>query len=397
MKKWQIVFTLLLCLALAGSMACSPFGGTEEEVSQQLVEVERGNLIISVSGSGNIEVSNEAKLAFGSGGRVDKILVSEGDEVSEGDVLAKLNTDALELALTQSQAAYLQAKAARDQAKVDIDRAKATRDQAEATRDQAEASLEQADYNLELIELWSTQSQIDIAELQVAAAESQVEAAESQVEVAELQVAAAELQYAVAELQVETAQQSVEYAQKQLDEATITTPLDGVVASVYVDEGDTVSAVTTIVQLIDLTSLELNVEVDEIDVAEVQPGQEAIIEVDALPALQLNGKVTSISLLPEVKGGVVLYEVKIGFDVPTDSGLKVGMSATADIVIDERSNVLLVPDRAIAKDSQGNPVVKVVVNEQIEERPVVTGISDGFQTEIVDGLDEGELVLRKAS
>ena len=73
------------------------------------------------------------------------------------------------------------------------------------------------------------------------------------------------------------------------------------------------------------------------------------------------------------------------------------MSATADIVIDERSNVLLVPNRAIKQDSQGNPVVNVVVNEQIEERPVVIGISDGFQTEIIDGLDEGELVMRKTS
>ena len=397
MKKWQIVFVLLLCLALAGSMACNPFGGDKEEVSQQLVEVERGDLIISVSGSGNIEVSNETKLAFGSGGRVDKILISEGDEVSEGDVLAKLDTDALELALTQSRAAYLQAKAARDQAKVDIDRTKATRDQAEATRDQAETSLEQADYNLELIELWSTQSRIDIAALQVEAAESQLAAAESQLAAAELQVEMAKLQVGAVESQVESAQQSVEYAQKQLDEATIITPLDGVVASVYVDEGDTVSATTTIIYLIDPTIMELKVDVDEIDIAEVQPGQRAIIEVDALPDLQLESKVISISLLPEVEAGVVLYKVKISFDVPPDSGLKVGMSATADIVIDERSNVLLVPDRAIAKDSQGNPVVNVMVNEQIEERPVVTGISDGFQTEIVDGLDEGELVLRKTS
>jgi len=54
---------------------------------------------------------------------------------------------------------------------------------------------------------------------------------------------------------------------------------------------------------------------------------------------------------------------------------------------------LLVPNRAIEQDSEGNPVVKVMVNEEIEERPVVTGISDGYQTEIVDGLSEGEIVV----
>jgi multidrug efflux pump subunit AcrA (membrane-fusion protein) len=69
------------------------------------------------------------------------------------------------------------------------------------------------------------------------------------------------------------------------------------------------------------------------------------------------------------------------------------MSADADIVIKERNNVLLVPSRAIKKDSQGNPMVKIMVNEQVEERPVVIGISDDFQTEIVDGLKEGETVV----
>ena len=106
--------------------------------------------------------------------------------------------------------------------------------------------------------------------------------------------------------------------------------------------------------------------------------------------------VTSISPVATEEAGVILYKVKISFDVPEGFGLKAGMSATADITVDERSNVLLVPDRSIERDSQGNPVVKVMVNEQIEERPVVIGISDGFETEIIDGLDEGEVVLRKA-
>ena len=134
---------------------------------------------------------------------------------------------------------------------------------------------------------------------------------------------------------------------------------------------------------------------DEIDIAEVKPGQRAIIELDALPALQLEGKVISISVLPKVEAGVVTYEVKIGFDVPPDLQLKVGMSADADIVIIEQTDVLLVPDRAIIKDSQGNPMVEVLVNEEIEERPVVVGISDGFDTEIIDGLNEGEVVVVK--
>jgi len=103
----------------------------------------------------------------------------------------------------------------------------------------------------------------------------------------------------------------------------------------------------------------------------------------------------SIDPISIEEGGVILYEVKIGLNVSEDSDLRVGMSASAAIVIDERNNVLLVPDRAIKQDSEGNPIVEVMVNEQIEERTVVTGISDGFKTEIVEGLNEGEVVVER--
>ena len=81
-----------------------------------------------------------------------------------------------------------------------------------------------------------------------------------------------------------------------------------------------------------------------------------------------------------------MYEVTIELDIPPDSALKVGMSATTDILITERNNILLVPNRAIKRDSQRNQVVKVKVDEEVEERKVTTGVSDGLRTEIVSGL-----------
>jgi RND family efflux transporter MFP subunit len=326
MKGWRIVAILLLCLVLAGSGAC---GGEQQEAERQLIEVVRGDLMVSISGSGNIGVSREASLAFGSGGRVDKIYVEDGDEVSKGDVLAKLDTGDLELALAQ-----------------------------------AKVALEQAEYNLNQLKdvLHASQDRIKIAE--------------SELEVAELAVAR---------------------AQKQLDEATITAPFDGVVAAVYVKEGDITPSPTMapkiIIYLITPNHMELSAEVDEIDIAEVKLGQSAVISLDALPDKQLEGVVTLVSSVPIIEAGLVLYKVKIGFDVPQGLDLKVGMSATADIIVQQRENALLVPERAIERDSQGKPMVWVKINEQIEERPVVTGISDGLQTEILDGLKEGEIVV----
>ncbi|MFC1952256.1 HlyD family secretion protein [Chloroflexota bacterium] len=441
MKNWRAVAILLLCLALVGVAGCQSFGGDQEEVSQELVKVVRGDLLVSVSGSGNMVVANEAGLVFGTGGRIDRIFIEEGDEVNEGEVLARLDTGPLELALTQAEMALTQAKVSRTQtqlaqgqvqvdlirAEAALTQAQAAQAQAEAARAQAQIALDAAEDNLEdtedyldwlkrtydrndlvveegewqfevaKLQLEAAQFQYEGAELQVEAAGSQLDAAQLQYEGAELQLETFEPQLAAADLHVEVAEQALTEAQKQLDMAALTAPFDGAVVSVEADEGDTVSPTTQILYLIDLSSIELKAGVDEIDIPDVELNQRAIISLDALPDLQLEGEVSSISLVPVVEGGLVMYDVTISFNVAEDTNLRIGMSATADIVIDERSNALLVPNRAITRDSQGNPIVKVIVDEdieEIEERPVVLGMSDDFQTEIVDGLEEGEVLQR---
>jgi multidrug efflux pump subunit AcrA (membrane-fusion protein) len=104
-----------MCLSLAGAAACIPGGssGEGEDASRQLVEVVRGNLTISVSGSGFIGTSDEVVLTFDGGGRIGKVYVESGDEVVRGQPLATLyplDEDALTLAVTQAEAALLQAE-----------------------------------------------------------------------------------------------------------------------------------------------------------------------------------------------------------------------------------------------------------------------------------------------
>jgi len=414
-RKLGIVAVLLLCFALIGTIGC---GGTQEETTQQLIDVVRGDLIVSVSGSGNIVASDEADLAFGTSGKIARIYVDEGDKVSEGEVLATLDTGPLKLALAQAQAALDQALYNLEQIKEpfsddDIDSAETAvklaedyLDYVEWMFDQAEDAEDMAEDALYLAQQSGTAEQIAAAEAALAVAEAAVEQWRLEISSAEASLLAAEVQLEAmedapddgaveaAESQLEAAELAVAEAQKQLGEGTITAPFDGEVTSVHAEEGDIFSPTgMPVIHLIDPTIMEIEVEIDEIDIADVKTGQKAIIEVDALPALQLEGEVTSISLLSKKIGGLVLYEVTIGFDVPQGYNLKIGMSAIADIIFEERSNVLLVPNRAINQDSQGNPVVKVMVDEEIEERPVVTGISDGFDTEIVGGLNEGDVAV----
>lgn len=340
MRNWRILIILLLCLVLAGTVACQ---GKQAEAEWQPVEVVRGDLTVIVSGSGNLAVSEEANLAFDSGGRVEKLLVKEGDRVNKGDVLAKLDTGDLELALAQ----------------------------AKATLAQAEVAREEAYHHLDQMVKYSYGYWLKIAEMQLDAAEAQLEAA----------------------------RQAVAQAQKQLDEATITAPFDGLVAGVYVKEGDIIPPPTMapkiVVYMIDPSRIELSAQVDEIDIAGVKPGQKAAISLDALPDKHLEGVVTLVNSVPTIEAGLVQYKVKISLDVPQDLGLKTGMSATADITTQQRSNVLLVPERAIEHDSQGNPMVWVKGEQQVESRSITTGISDGLQTEVLSGLSEGETVMVK--
>lgn len=414
MKNWRLITALLLGLVLTSVVACSPMGGDEGEGGQQMVKVERGDLIVSVSGSGNIEVDDEINMTFGVAGKIDRINVEDGDKVEKGTLLAALDTDALKLVVTQAQLALTQQQVAVTQAELglrvaehsldeardiytwpeikemqeDVKEAKAYVDYVSDRLDSADSSGEEAQWTATLQYAWA---RLEAAEAKLDARIMSYDTEE--VNIKKMEVALAEESLELAKQSLGQAQQSLENAQKNLDEATLTAPFSGVAATVYVDEGDTISPASPIIHLVDLSHMELKMEVDEIDIPDVEIGQKVIIEVDALPDVDLVGSVISISALSVERGGVVLYEVTIGFDVSEGSKLRAGMSADVDIVMQEKSNVLIVPNRAITRDSGDNAVVKVMVGKDIEERTVITGISDGFDTEIISGLNAGDTVV----
>ncbi len=153
---------------------------------------------------------------------------------------------------------------------------------------------------------------------------------------------------------------------------------------------------TTPIYIIDPATLQVTAQIDEIDIASVKLGQKVIITLDSAPNVEYEGKVNSIAMAPVANpqnSGVVVYEVKVGFVNPPPPEVKLGMSANVDIVSTERTGVLLVPNRAIKEDSQGNPAVDVMVNKKVETRPVQVGISDGINTEITSGLNAGDTVI----
>jgi RND family efflux transporter MFP subunit len=220
---------------------------------------------------------------------------------------------------------------------------------------------------------------LTIKELEVESAKESVEHARQSVDLAKQSVA--------------LARQSLEQARKNLAKATITAPFDGVITAVNAEKGDTITTAMTIADMMDPSRMELIIALDEIDVPMVKVGQEVIISLDALPDSEFAGVVSAIFPMPEEVGGVVLYDIEVTLNVPEDSGIRIGMSASADIVLDKRTDVLLIPYRAINEDEEGNTFVNVVIDEEPQERPVTLGVSDGFDTEVISGLTEGEMVI----
>ncbi len=254
--------------------------------------------------------------------------------------------------MSQAQAALTQAQASRTQAQIVFNLAEDNLEDAEDLYRRLKRFLDRNDSKLEDAEVLfeTAELEFEVAGTQLTAADIQLETAELEFEVAgiqltvvEPQIEAANLHVEAANLQVEAAEQALEEAQKQLDGVDITAPFDGTVVSVDVDEGDTVSTATPIVHLIDLRHMELVASVDELDIVKVKTGQKVMISVDAVPEAKLEGRVTFISPVASEPVGVVLfesddevenYEVKIDFDIPEDLPIRVGMSATAEIIVE---------------------------------------------------------------
>jgi len=312
------------------------------------------------------------------------------------------------------------------------------------------AWLAQAQKNLEdILKGTSLTVSSDVA-LQVAKAELQVEQSKRALEDAQIAVEDARLAK-------DDAEQDVEDAHDALDEAKslspiITAPFAGFITKINVAGGDEVLKGTVAMQLADPDQFEANIFVTELDVFSLKIGGDANVSIDALSGLSFPAKITAIAPLATISQGVVSYEVTVELtslkpsigiqsattlnlpqsanmtiasgtppafpqqgtsgagqpstgapsDNATDVGavptvsLKDGLSAVVDIVVQQKNDVLLVPNRAITTQGRSS-TVQVVKGTTTETRIVKTGISNDQYTEITDGLSEGEQIVYKSS
>jgi HlyD family secretion protein len=233
-------------------------------------------------------------------------------------------------------------------------------------------------------------------------ATSVMEDAEMNYELGRNKQVAAHSSVAVNRAEVARAQAALERAETDLRNSTIVSPMNGLVLSRDVEVGDAVSSIlvlgsqaTLIMTLGDVGSVYVLGKVDEADIGKVFLGQPARIVVESFKERKFEGKVTKISPLGQEKDNVTTFEVRVSIENPTGE-LKANMTANAEIILEEKKGVLLVPESAVIYDRDRKTFLEVPdpgASGGKRKMAARLGLSNGVKAEVVDGPKEGEQVV----
>lgn len=388
-RKKVMVFGAL-GVGLTGLIALNVSANRDRGTRVRLEEVQYRDLVATVTASGQIEPKTSVDVSADITGRITLITVEEGDTVSRGQLLLRIDPSQYEAQVARAQASLASAEASALQAR-------ANRDQAKRALDRAE-ELRRADSTL--------------------VSDEQLEQAQTAFQVAEAVARSGEHQ-------VEQAKAALREAQEALAKTVIRAPMDGEVTRLAVEEGEVAVPGTfsrdaaLLVTIADLSVIQVNVRVDETDVVRLELGDSAEVTIDAFPDTTFTGRVTKIAksavlgaAAAATPGGTtqaVDYEVEITLDDPPP-GIRPDLSATAKIVTDTRDSTLSIPiialtvreheaistENAPQDTSAGKEEVEgvFVVRDGIAQfRPVRVGIAGEEHFEVLQGLAAGDTIV----
>ncbi len=390
-KIWIWMIVVVAVLAGAGLAVRAALKPDNKIDPSKLAKVERGDIARVVVATGNIEPRAIVEVKSKASGIVKNIYVNYGDTVRAGQVLAELDKEELEARVREARA-NLQA--------------------AQAMEESAAAALERNKVEAEGPDLPFLKSALERAQRMLAeklVAQNVVEEAEKAYQLALNRQSAAIRALAVsraeitrAKAQVAQAKAVLERAEEDLRNSTIVSPIDGLVLSRDVEVGNAVSSILVLGSqakplflLGDVSDVFVRGKVDQADIGKVYLGQPARIIVESFRDRKFEGKVYRISPYGVEKDNVTTFEVQVSIHNPGRE-LKANMSANAEIILEERKNVLLVPEAAVLYDKDRNASVEIPDPSQEKGRrrvAVKLGISNGIKTELLGGLEEGAQVI----
>lgn len=373
MNKKKIILIAVAVVAVAG-ISIRLFGGStaKHKVTYETATVIKGEISESITATGTIEPVTEVEVGTQVSGIIDKIYADYNSVVTKGQLIAEMDRVTLQSEVASQRAAYNGAKAEYEYQRKNYERNRGLHEKQLIS----DTDYEQSVYN-----------------------------------------------YEKAKSSYESSQALLAKAERNLSYATITSPIDGVVINRAVEEGQTVASgfepPTLFTIAADLTQMQVVADVDEADIGGVKDGQRVTFSVDAYPNDTFEGVVTQIRLGEDsstssgssgTSGTVVTYEVVISAPNP-DLKLKPRLTANVTIYTLDRKNVLSVPARAlrftpekpligendIVKDCESEHKLWTREGNTFIAHPVTVGISNGVNTEIVSGIDEGATVVTEAT
>jgi HlyD family secretion protein len=353
MKKWlwRILAVVFVCvfvfLLLSSKKAKDPL---------KQVKVVRGTISEKALAVGTIEPEKEIKVKSIIPGIVEEVYFKVGDQVKAGNVLFKISPN-------PTPVEYVETRRAIEMAQVTLSKLQADRQR-----------------NLKLFE----QSLIS---------QSDMDGVESAYD-------DANLRHKIAMERLELMEKGrIRMANRDID-STVKSPTTGMVLSQSVFQGDPVVPLTNfqpgteLCSLADMGKLLFKGTIDEIDVGKIQIGMAADIQIGALPDSRIVGKVERIFPKAKKEGNATLFDIEIFVPDTAGQPLRAGYSATATITVRSKENILMLPERLVLFEN-GKKFVEVKKGELVEKKEVQTGLSDGLNIEITQGLVENELVVER--
>ena len=357
-KKGWITIAVVAVIIIVGIVKCSG-GKKEEKISFDTAKVMKTNIQTSITATGTIEPVTSVTVGTQVSGIVSHLYVDYNSVVKKGQVIAELDRTNLISELNTAKANLSSAQSSLNYQLSNYNRYKELHEKGLVSADEFES---------------------------------------------------ARLQYLQAKEQVNTSKESLQRAQTNLGYATITSPIDGVILSKSVEEGQTVAASFNTPELFviaqDLTNMRVIADIDEADIGGVKEGQRVSFTVDAFPDDHFEGQVTQVRQQATTESNVVTYEVVISAP-NNDLKLKPGLTANVTIYTLEKNDVLAAPAKALRfqpneaflqegetiDDCEGNHKVWTKEGTVFKAHKVEIGTTNGIMTEIVSGIKEGTEVL----
>lgn len=374
-KKHKIISAFaIIILAAGGYYFYGSSKSGKSEIRYVLNEAQKGTLIVSVSGSGNIEADEIADLTPEITGEIDSVKTALGDKVQKGQIIATIKNDELNIKEQSALSALNIAKEAVTKAKLD---------RAQKYQDYYDLKQKQKDNP-------SVVSNLDI-------------------KIAAQKVRDADLVIKSAEIKVKSAEFDYSKAKENAAARILKSPMDGTVTAFNVKIGDEIGTASassanraSLIVITDLDKLFAKISLNEIDAARIKPDQKATLVFDAIEELTLTGRVAEIDTVGTVTQGIVSYNAKITID-SADNRIKPGMSVSAAVVTDIKQDTVIISNGAVKTDGNihyieivDQSIIKdrdsqgVVLFGQPRRVTVEIGLSNDISTEIISGINPGD-------